>query len=207
MLESGPLADNDALPNRITMRSSDPSPRRTVLVVCFGNLCRSPIAEALFRAALPPDRWRVVSAGTHAVGGDPPTAGAREALLRHAGLDIADHRSQPLTVDLLRDADFVFTMSRRQALEAAALLPAAAATTRLLGAFAPARRRGEGPADPGGRPAGAHEITDPIGGTAATYAASCERLDDCVAAAAAWLLSDAEPDDAPASVAAWMERV
>lgn len=188
------------------MRSSDPSSRRTVLVVCFGNLCRSPMAEALFRAALPRDRWRVVSAGTHAIGGDPPTKGAREALLRHAALDIAHQRSKPLTVDLLRDADFVFTMSRRQALEAAALFPKAAPAVRLLGAFAPNEAQGDGPADPGRDAADSDEIADPMGGSAATYAACCARLDECVRAAAAWLRDDAEATDAPASVATWMAR-
>jgi protein-tyrosine-phosphatase len=190
----------------MTMRSPDPSSHRTVLVVCFGNLCRSPVAEALFRAALPREGWRVVSAGTHAIGDDPPTAGAREALLRHAGIDIAQQRSKPLTVDLLRDADFVFTMSRRQALEAAALYPGAARMTRLLGAFAPAEEHGDGPADPGGRSADGHEIADPMGGNAAVYTTCCKRVDECVAKVTAWLLSGAEPEDAPPSVAAWTER-
>jgi len=188
------------------MHSVDPSSRSTVLVVCFGNLCRSPMAEGLFRAVLPRDQWRVASAGTHAIGGDSPTRGARDALRRIAGLDISHQRSKPLTVDLLREADHVFTMSRRQALEAAALLPQVAPRVRLLGAFAPAHESADLPADPHGDDADAMEIPDPMGESADTYEACCRRIDDCVRAAAQWLAEGADPGAAPASVATWLER-
>ena len=70
------------------MPSADPLPRRTILVVCFGNLCRSPMAEALLRVRLPDNDWHVISAGTHAMSGSPPTHGSRQAVLHLAGLDI-----------------------------------------------------------------------------------------------------------------------
>lgn len=189
------------------MRSTDPS-KQTVLVLCFGNLCRSPMAEGLFRNALPRDEWRVVSAGTHAIGGDAPTPGACEAMRQIAGIDISHQRSRPLTVDLLRSADHVFAMSRQQALEAAALLPDAAPRIRLLGAFAPTDGPGDGPVDPTGRPAGPDEVADPMGGAPETYVACGRRIEDCVRAAAEWLLDGAATadDGAPPATADWPKR-
>jgi len=185
------------------MHSADPSPRRTVLVFCFGNLCRSPMAEGLLRQRLAQESWNVISAGTHAVGDDAPTHGACDAIRRLFGIDISDQRSAPLTVDLLRDADFVFAMSRRQALEAAALLPQAAAKIRLLGAFAPASDDAGGPADPYGGDADAMEIADPMGGDAETYESCCRRLHESVSAAADWLHGGGHTAGAPPAVAEW----
>ncbi len=186
------------------MTSADSSVRRTVLVVCFGNLCRSPMAEALLRIRLPESEWRVISAGTHAVGGDPPTHGSQLAMSRIAGLDISAQRSEALTDSMLREADFVFTMSRRQAFEAAALRPEAASKIRLLGAFAPATGESFGPADPYGHSADALEVADPMGGDQAMYDACCERLTDSANGAVDWLVRGADLDEAPAPVASWL---
>ncbi len=187
------------------MPAVDPPSCRTVLVVCFGNLCRSPMAEALLRARLPRDAWRVTSAGTHAIGGDPPTEGAIDAVSRLAGLDISAQRSSPLVQFMLSEADHVLTMSRQQALETAALSPAAASKTRLLGAFAPATGKSAGPADPFGRRADALEIADPMGLDQAAYDACCERIVACADAATAWLLDESTTADPPSPVADWPE--
>jgi protein-tyrosine-phosphatase len=122
---------------------------------------------------------------------------------RIGGLDISQQRSELLTGDQLTDSDFVFTMSRRQAREAAALSPAAASRIRLLGAFAPAAGKASGPADPGGGRADSDEIADPMGGDDAAYAACYRRLNDCVSAVAAWLRAGADPAEAPPAVASW----
>ena len=188
------------------MRALDSSSRQTILVVCFGNLCRSPMAEALLRADLPEASWRVLSAGTHAIGGDPPTPGAHDAIYRLRQLDISHQRSAALTVDLLRRSDHVFTMSRMQALEAAALFPPAASRIRLLGAFAPADDEAAGPADPYGGQADPMEIADPMGGDDEAYEACCSRLDTSVQAAVEWLNNGAAPAAVPAPVSGWPER-
>lgn len=188
------------------MCSLDPSSRQTILVVCFGNLCRSPMAEALLRARLPATSWRILSAGTHAIGGDPPTPGAHDAISRLDGLDMSHQRSAALTVDLLRQSDHVFTMSREQALEAAALFPPAASRIRLLGAFAPADDEAAGPADPYGGRADPMEIADPMGGDSETYETCCSRLDDSVRAAVEWLNAGAAPAAAPPTVSNWLEQ-
>jgi protein-tyrosine-phosphatase len=188
------------------MRTADLSDQQTVLVVCFGNLCRSPMAEGLFRAALDRSGWRILSAGTHAVGGDPPTRGSRETAEGIGGIDISHLRSSPLTVGLLQESDHVFTMSRQQAREAAALLPSAAQRVRLLGAFVPDQGEANGPADPYGNLADASEIADPMGGDPGIYAACFERLRACVDVAARWLHAGAPTGTAPPNVADWLTR-
>jgi len=185
------------------MRSSDHSERHAVLAVCFGNLCRSPMAEALLRAGLPTSDWEVASAGTHAIGGDPPTATAQAVVAELADLDISTQRSDPLTVDLVRRSDHVLTMSRRQALEVVALVPEAADRTRLLGAFAPAPIDYDGPADPFGEPADRFEISDPMGGDPDTYRACCSRIAAAAATATDWLSRGADPSQAPPPVGEW----
>jgi len=94
--------------------------RTTILFVCSGNTCRSPMAEGLCKLLLgeklgcEPSRLRernyeVFSAGTSAAEGLPPSAEAVEAC-RQRGIDISNHRSRRLTADLIRQADYVFTM-------------------------------------------------------------------------------------------------
>jgi protein-tyrosine phosphatase len=85
-----------------------------ILFVCMGNICRSPMAEAVFRDLAKregvADRFEIASAGTgdwHV--GEPPHRGTREALKRHSiepnGL-VAKHVSQAM----LDRADYVVAM-------------------------------------------------------------------------------------------------
>ncbi len=84
---------------------------RNVLFVCIGNICRSPMAEALFAQAMP--RRMVCSAGLSAVvgGGADPLA---VELMRERGLDISGHRAQQLASWMLREADLILTMDGEQ---------------------------------------------------------------------------------------------
>ena len=179
------------------------APASRILMVCFGNLCRSPMAEALLAARLPAQRWRVCSAGTHAIGGDPPTPEAQQVIGELEDLDISQQRSTALTVDELLRSDHIFAMSRLQAAEVAALAPDVAGRTRLLGSFCPAERSTATAADPGGQAADPHEIFDPMGCDQATYRDCCLRLAAATDAVAAWLLEDADAKAAPPAVAEW----
>lgn len=89
--------------------------RIRALFVCTGNTCRSPMAEGLLRARLP-KHWRGLveaeSCGTGALPGMPATATAQQAA-RKRGFDISGHRSQPLTRDLVEEADLVVAMEDR----------------------------------------------------------------------------------------------
>ena len=95
----------------------------SVLFVCTANMCRSPLAEVLFRDLLrqrgQQSGWRVESAGVFAVRGEPATELSRRvAAERH--LDLTSHRSKPADADRLGRADLVLVMEpghREQLLE------------------------------------------------------------------------------------------
>lgn len=83
-----------------------------VLVVCHGNICRSPFAAALLARDVAAADVRVESAGF--VG--PDRACPREAVVVAArwGVDLSGHRSQLLTPDLARGADLIVVMDPAQ---------------------------------------------------------------------------------------------
>jgi protein-tyrosine phosphatase len=83
---------------------------KSILIVCSGNICRSPIAEALLRHRLD-GRTPVASAGITALVGHPADPIAVE-LCREAGLDITGHRAQQATAPLLNDHDLILTLSQ-----------------------------------------------------------------------------------------------
>ena len=95
-----------------------------IVFVCTGNTCRSPLAEGLCRSLLSakvanaggnvrPDSFCVQSAGMAAAPGNLATAEA-VAIAQTYGVDLSGHRSQPLSIDLLSQADQVFTMTWTQ---------------------------------------------------------------------------------------------
>lgn len=87
-------------------------PRPTcLLVVCRGNICRSPFAAALLHRALSRFGVRVDSVGFTAGRPSPPDAVAAAA--RH-DVDLCDHRSQHVTAERVRMADLIVVMDHRQ---------------------------------------------------------------------------------------------
>ncbi len=86
--------------------------RPHILVVCTANICRSPVAEILLRTKLSAvglADWTVSSAGTWA---EPNHTAApfSIALMAERGLDIRAHRSQPVTEQLMQQADLVLCL-------------------------------------------------------------------------------------------------
>jgi len=81
---------------------------KNILVVCVGNICRSPMAEALLRQRLG-EGIKVHSAGIGALVGHEASAHAQD-LMRERGLDISGHRARQLGPNLLREADLVLVM-------------------------------------------------------------------------------------------------
>ncbi len=141
--------------------------RRSILFVCTGNTCRSPIAAGLTKKLLAEclgckvgqlDRLgqEVLSAGALTSGGSPPTHHAVAAAARH-GANIREHTSRRLTNGLINAADLVFCMTRRHIAEVTGAVPDAAGKTFLL--------------DPAG------DIRDPIGGDADVYERVAGRID------------------------------
>lgn len=130
---------------------------RTIVFVCTGNTCRSPLAEALCKqllaerlgctlAELPKRGFVVLSAGLAAMMGG---AAATEAVevAREYGADLSAHASQPLTPDLAAQADDLIAMTRSHR---AALLALGGQRVRLMSAA------GE-------------DVADPIGGDREVY--------------------------------------
>ncbi len=81
-----------------------------ILVVCVGNICRSPMAEVLLADALG-DTGRVSSAGIGALVGEPADAQAA-MLMQERGHSLASHRGRQMSEALLREHDLVLVMER-----------------------------------------------------------------------------------------------
>jgi len=108
---------------------------KSVLFVCTGNICRSPIAEGLFRRLLGNRKdIEVGSAGVHAVRGQPPSTHAIEVCAEE-GVDIRELRSQPLTSALINRASHIFAMTGAHVEAISMLFPNASDKTFLLREF------------------------------------------------------------------------
>jgi len=83
-----------------------------VLMVCTGNICRSPMAEGLLRHMLP-ETWgrdiRVRSAGTHGLDSAPASDFAIQAAAE-LGVDIGGHRARSLDPEMVSRADLILVM-------------------------------------------------------------------------------------------------
>lgn len=155
-----------------------------LLFVCTGNTCRSPLAEAIARAEAGRrglDGVTCRSAGTSAYPGHPASpVGAVVAAER--GIDLGEHRSRPLDLELVEWADRILVMARWHA--ETVLAGAPDAPVELLTSYLPV-----------GHEARDRDVPDPVGGDAHTYA----RTFDVLSAAVTGLFDSwAPPDDGDA---------
>lgn len=135
-----------------------------VLYVCTGNTCRSPMAAALLRAALPPSLafWEVASAGLMAFSGreaTPYVATVLKELRCSCGVD--DHRTRPVTRALIEESALILPMASSHLEALRRLYPEAAPRMRLARSFDLSAKR--------------PDIADPCGGTLDDYRA-CARM-------------------------------
>lgn len=127
-----------------------------VLFVCSANMCRSPVAEALFKHLIELGKvnsdWEAASAGVWAFDGNRAAEGVVKAMQRH-GIDISTHRAQSLSNELVKRSDLILTMeaNHKEALQAA--FPRYRDKIYLLTEMVGL----------------SHDIRDPIGGSAADY--------------------------------------
>jgi protein-tyrosine-phosphatase len=102
--------------------------------VCTGNLCRSPMAEALLRHHIESrhvDNAEVGSSGTWAIEGSPATSEAIR-VMGELGINLRDHRSRHLTRGQLEWADLVVAMTSVHVREIGDVAPEALPKVRLL---------------------------------------------------------------------------
>lgn len=105
-----------------------------VLFVCTGNLCRSPMAEGLFRLALERRRCtevEVASSGTWAYAGSPATPEAVQVAAAR-GADISAHGSRPLTASEVNEAAVVVAMTSVHRKEIEDVAPGSGAKVLLM---------------------------------------------------------------------------
>ena len=85
--------------------------KQTVLFVCTGNMCRSPMAEYLLRHYFEADSsWRFCSAGLSAIDGSQASCSAIE-VMREKGIDLTPHRTSNLTKDMADSAELILVMT------------------------------------------------------------------------------------------------
>ncbi len=146
----------------VVQRLSRAGKPRRILVVCHGNICRSPYLQAVLQRAL--TGTTVSSAGFF--GSDravPPialTLGARR------GLDLSSHRSRPLTTPNVRSADLVIVMDADQAHHLARMFPIERARIVIAGDLDPQSGANRG-------------ITDPWNRSGDVFESAFDRLDRC----------------------------
>jgi len=151
---------------------------RSLLVLCTGNLCRSPMAAALFaqRARDARHRLRVASAGIAAFVGHPPP-GPVIALLEGRGVDVSRHKAQQLTGGLAHRHDLILVMDRAQQAFVEHHWPDLKGKVYRLGAWRD------------------QDVDDPYGLTEECYEECLKRIEACVADWGAMLRGEQPPPD------------
>ncbi|EDT44007.1 low molecular weight protein-tyrosine-phosphatase [Burkholderia ambifaria] len=91
-----------------------------ILVVCEGNLCRSPLAQAMLTRALP--GLAVASAGLSAIDGQPVDP-VTDELSRARGIDLSSHCAARLDDHMCTSADLILAMEREQVRAIASVHP------------------------------------------------------------------------------------
>jgi len=147
---------------------------KTILFVCTGNSCRSPMAEGFLREMLKEKKEiKINSCGTifSSFGGPTPQA---IKIMKEYKIDISSHKTKSLSKDLIDEAGLILVMERKHRERVRELNPEAKNKTFLLKEFADSKE----PPPEGGVPpkAGNLEIRDPIGLSDEVYREVAEEI-------------------------------
>jgi protein-tyrosine phosphatase len=104
----------------------------SILVVCAGNICRSPTAEYILKDKLQNKAIRVSSAGLTALEGKSADAIAVE-LVRHQNIDMSAHKGRQLNSALVAENSVILVMEQRHLSDLCNRYPQARGKTFLLG--------------------------------------------------------------------------
>jgi RpiB/LacA/LacB family sugar-phosphate isomerase len=160
---------------------------KTILFVCTGNICRSPMAEGLFRHAVKGrGDYQAISAGVGAMDGLPPSENAVRAL-RELGIDLTGHRSRMLTAELVQRADYIFGMTHSHVDAIMLMYPHAAEKTFLLREFDETLDSFE------------NDIPDPIGGSFDVYCNCRDQIEQGIASMLKFIEQTSAPTGARTS--------
>jgi protein-tyrosine phosphatase len=136
-------------------------PRR-ILIVCKGNICRSPMAAAMLRSNS--TGLSIASAGLAAMEGHPVDPTAEKTLLAH-GFSASDHVARQIRNEDLDGADLVLAMEKRQLTALLAISPTLRGRAQVLSHWS------------GGR-----DIADPYGRSQAKFDLVYEQIDAAICA-------------------------
>ncbi len=138
-----------------------------ILFVCTGNVCRSPMAAALFngraRRAGEDHLYLARSAGTWGLDGEPASPHAA-TVMRERGLSLADHRAHTISLAEMEQSAVVVVMTRSHRDALAAEFASQRAKLHLMSEL-----RGQ-----------TFDVADPYGGTLAEYRACAASLQDMI---------------------------
>jgi protein-tyrosine phosphatase len=132
---------------------------RNILVVCVGNICRSPMAEYFLKQQYP--QLHIESAGIFGLIGHAADEKA-QLCMQHLGIDMQPHIAQKLNTELIKKADLILVMSQNQQKHLEQTWPFAKGKTFRLGHW-----RGR-------------NVPDPYRHEQLVFNETCQLIQDCI---------------------------